>query len=356
MQQAIEHVMQDILVGQPAGTAMQVTVQRNGQRLADAVLGTSNVTEDTPFVLFSVSKVLTTLAVLHLLDAGLIDLDMPIADIWREFGRDGKASATIRHALMHQAGIPAPHLYGQLFLWPFWRLVTADVAATRAVFMPGTQTGYHLVNFGFILGEVVRRVSGMPLDRYLDLHFFQPLGMAHTNMRIPHRLVSQSPRLLTTTRQLRNTAWLFNLPIIRQALIPAACAHSTARDLATLFQMLVNGGEWDGRRYLKAETVKMATRSDGDVYDTYVRTHMNWGLGFILGGGAHANPDRRKNALGVGSSEQTFAGMGMGTCMVWADKPTGLVTAFTTNLMLDDELVGQRWSAISNAVWDHIAD
>ena len=344
----------ELLHEQPTGTGMQVVVHDGGKRVVDLAGGGVGVTADTPFMLFSVSKSLTTMAVLHLIDAGTIGLDMPIAEVWPAFARGGKGKATIRHALSHQAGIPAPHLNGQLLLWPFWRLVTADVAATKAVFPPGTQTGYHLVNFGFILGEVVRRVSGIPLDKYLSTYFFTPLGMEHTYMRIPGEVLKRSPHLITNSEMFRqHTVW-FNSPIIRRALIPAACAHSTALDLATLFQMLVNGGEYKGKRYLKAETIETATRSDDDVYDTYLQTRMNWGLGFIIGGGEHANPDRRMSAMGVGSSTQTFAGLGMGTCMVWADKPTGLVTAFTTNLMLGDEGVGDRWARISNAVWDGI--
>ena len=158
--------------------------------------------------------------------------------------RSAARTATIRHALLHQAGVPSPHLNRQVLLWPFWKLVTADLARTPAVFPPGSQTAYHIVNFGFILGEVVRRVTGIPLDQYLQQTFFEPMGLHNTWMRIPASQLRRSPRVFAASPEMRLNATLFNLRIIRRALIPAACLHSTANDLAAFFQMLLDGGTW----------------------------------------------------------------------------------------------------------------
>jgi len=132
------------------------------------------VDADTPFLTFSVSKAFTAMAVMRLVEEGKLELDAPIAHYWPEFVQGGKERATLRHTLLNQAGIPAPHLKRQIFLWPFWSLVARNVAHERALFPPGTQTAYHLVNFGFILGEVVRRVTGQPIDIFLRQTFFEP--------------------------------------------------------------------------------------------------------------------------------------------------------------------------------------
>lgn len=341
----------------PPGSAAQLAVIHSGELVVDLVAGgglNMPIGGDTPFLTFSVSKVFTACAVHRLVEDGRVDLDEPIAKYWPEFGCRGKETATIRHALLHQAGVPAPHLNRQVLTWPSWRLVTAGLAREKAVFPPGSQTAYHLVNFGFILGEVVHRVTGDPVDIYLQKSFFEPMGLKNTWMRIPAQALNRSPKLVSPTPVYRTNVRLFNLPVIRRALIPAACLHTTARELAAFFQMLLDCGEYKGRRYLQARTVAQAARSYYDGYDSYIRYPMNWGLGFIMGGGEHQPEDRRQSAYGWGSSEATFGGLGMGTCMAWADRRSGIVCAFTTNVMLPDPQVSERWAEISNSVWDSV--
>lgn len=358
MQPSFDHtaeVFHAYLLGQPKDISVQVCVIHQGEVVLDAAgssPGSIGITTDTPFITFSVSKAFTAAAVWHLLDAGKIDLDAPIARYWPEFGQKGKETATLRHALLHQAGIPAPHLYQQIFLWPNWRLVTRHVAHSKAEYAPGAYSAYHLVNYGFILGEVVRRVSGMPIDQYLHQTFFEPMGLENTWMRIPAKKLPFSPRLQALNPEMRSIAGLFNLPAIRKALIPAAGLHSCARELACFFQMLLADGKYQGRHYLQPDTIREAARSHYSGYDHFIKTTMNWGLGLIVSG---PNPDisnEHSSPHGYGSSEATFSAIGMGTCMVWADRKAELVTAFTCNGVLSDSETASRWALISNAVWD----
>lgn len=358
MQPSFDHaadVLHSYLQEQPPDISAQVCVIHRREIVLDTAgssPGSSGITTDTPFITFSVTKAFTAAAVWHLLDAGKIELDAPIASYWPEFGQKGKATATIRHALLHQAGIPAPHLYSQILCWPFWRLVTRHVARSQAEFPPGAYSAYHLVNFGFILGEVVRRVSGMPVDQYLVNTFFVPMGLEHTWMRLPPDKLHLSPRLLALHPQMRSIAGLFNLPAIRKALIPAAGLHSCARELASFFQMLLADGECRGKRYLMPGTIREAARVHYSGYDHFIKTNMNWGLGLIMGGPSPDTPNDSSSPHGYGSSGITFSAMGMGTCMVWADRRAELVTAFTCNGMLSDNGTASRWALISNAVWD----
>ncbi len=128
MQPSFDHaaeVLHSYLQEQPPDISAQVCVIHQGETVLDTAGSSptsSGITTDTPFITFSVSKAFTAAAIRHLLDKGKIELDAPIARYWPEFGQKGKATATIRHALLHQAGIPSPHLYSQILCWPSWRL------------------------------------------------------------------------------------------------------------------------------------------------------------------------------------------------------------------------------------------
>lgn len=336
-------------------SAAQVVVMRGGRLLLDLAAGTgpnANTSASTPFLLFSVSKVFTGLCIHKLIEEGRVDLDAPVAKYWPEFGCKGKETATIRHVFIHQAGVPAPHLNAQVFLWPSWPLVIRDLAATPAQFAPGTRTGYLLVNYGFIFGEVVRRVTGMHIEEYFRRNFAAPLELSNTWMRLPPGQLRHTPRLSWHDLAVRGAATIFNLPYIRTARMPAATMHSTARDLARAFQVLLDGGRCDGKQILRPETIEFATSSGYNGWDSYLKANIHWGYGFILGGGAYEDLDPRMNALGSPSSERTFAGLGLGTCMVWADKVSRLVVAFTCNGMQGDEMTTRRWARISSAAWE----
>lgn len=336
--------------------AAQLAIYHQGRlvvNLAGNIPETPAIDTQTPFLTFSVTKTFTAMAILRLYEEGRLDIDAPIGAYWPEFAQRGKETATVRHALLHQAGVPAPHLYFQIVTWPFWSLVIHNLAREKALYSPGTQTAYHLVNFGFILGEVVRRITGIPIDRYVKITFFDPMGFKNTWMRIPSKALRRSPRLVTNNPAMHGVTRLFNLTVIRRALLPAAGLHSNALELATFFQMLLNDGEYQGKRYLKPESVSLATRSHYKGFDHYVKTDMNWGMGTIIGGNLNADSDPGASAMGYGNSAETFAAMGMGGVgMVWADRRADLVTAFTCNSMLAESDIGQRWSILSNAVWD----
>jgi len=352
----VNKVFDELLEKQLHPTA-QVAVYHHGQLVVDRWGSQPErpiISGDTPFLCFSVSKVFTACAIFHLIDQGKVEIDAPIGKYWPEFAQKGKETATIRHALLHQAGVPAPHLKRQVFQWPFWNWVIHSLAREKAEFAPGSETSYHLVNFGFILGEVVRRVTGQQVDEYLSQNFFTPMGLNHTAMRMKGIKLQESPLELAVSPELNGTAYLFNLPPIRKALLPAVNLRSSARDLGAFFVMLLNNGVYKEKRYLSSEILSTATRSHYNGFDKSMGFNMNWGLGFIIGGGKYLAADPQEWIMGWGSSAETFAGFGMGTCMVWADRKADLVTAFTCNGMLGVPAVDKRWSAISNAVWESI--
>ena len=337
--------------------AAQLVVLRKGKALLDRAIGEDQrgrpITGDSPFYAFSVGKAFTAVCVHKLIEEGKIDLNAPVAEYWPAFGKRGKQAATIRHVFIHQAGVPVRGLYTQIPLWPFWRLVTRNVANLRAEYTPGSQTMYHLVNYGFILGEVVRRVSGMRIEVYLHKHFIAPLGLKNTWMRIPKEELKRSPRLVSVDKEQDKVAWLFNLAVIRRAVMPAASLHSTARELAVFYQMLLNGGEYDGKRFLKPDTIAAATQLSSEMPDAFLGRTTRWGHGFHLGG-LQPPPGEVGPVMGRGSTVRTFGHFGNASSMAWADPDRELVVTFTCDGLLSQRDGRSRWVQLSDAVWDCI--
>ena len=183
----------DMQLAEKLHQGSQLVVLRNGRIIVDRADGIANVkrntkvTPDTPFHCFSVTKPITAICIHKLIEEGKVELDAPIAEYWPEFGTKGKETATIRHALLHQAGIPMRGLYAQVPLWVNWKWITRSVAKLEAEYPPGTKSNYHFVNFGFILGEVVRRVTGVSIRSYLQENFLGPLKLKNTTLGLPVR-------------------------------------------------------------------------------------------------------------------------------------------------------------------------
>ena len=146
--------------------AAQMVVIKDGQVLFDQAAGQFRggkpVRANTPFYCFSVSKAFTGMCIHKLIEEGKVALDAPVAEYWPAFGKKGKDKITIKQVFHHTAGIPAIDRYRQIPLWPFWPLVTADVANLTPEYPPNSRMAYHAVSWGFIFGEVIRRVSGLP--------------------------------------------------------------------------------------------------------------------------------------------------------------------------------------------------
>jgi CubicO group peptidase (beta-lactamase class C family) len=334
-------------------------VLRDGNIVVDSAGGVANVrrelrvTPNTPFHCFSITKPFTAICVHKLIEEGKIELDAPIAKYWPEFGTKGKESATIRHALLHQAGIPSRGMKSQIPLWLKWEWVTHNVAALPAEYPPGTKSTYHVVNFGFILGEVVARVSGKSIRTYLQENFLEPLHLRNTYLGLPTKKLKEAAHIYSGDESQTMTTFLFNLPLIRSAVIPAATLNSTARDLAVFFQMLVNHGTYAGKQYLEPDTITRALSLGYEGYDDSFSENIRWGFGFDLGGLIRPT-DPPRSGMGQKSSLTTFGHIGQNCCIVWADSKEKLVVSFTTNRLLSGEKSKEMFNAISNAVWDAI--
>ncbi|MEN8242939.1 MAG: serine hydrolase, partial [Chloroflexota bacterium] len=145
----------------------------------------------------------------------------------------------------------------------------------------------------------------------------------------------------------------FNHPLLRTALIPAASLHSTARDMAVFYHMLVSGGNYAGRQYIKGETIKRATALAFEGWDHLIERQLRYALGFYVGGLAPP-PGEPGPAMGHGSSLSSFGHFGNRSCMAWADHDHKLVVVFLCNRLLSMLDTRQRWTEINDQVWDII--
>lgn len=133
--------------------------------------------EDTLVSVFSATKGLTSTCIHLLADRGEIDLDAPVSRYWPDFGQCGKQDVTVADVLGHRSGVLAPQTRMHYTDVADWDLVCARLAQARPWWAPGSAQGYHMVSFGFILGEVVRRVTGRTLGEYLRTEIAEPMGI-----------------------------------------------------------------------------------------------------------------------------------------------------------------------------------
>ncbi len=338
----------------------QLVVARHGRVVVDRAIGlrrlgtTETVQNTTPFLLFSCTKSLTSMCVHKLAEEGKVDLDAPIADYWPEYGTKGKETGTVAHALLHQTGIPGRGLYPQIPRWWYWDWVTSSVADLEVEHEPGSKTAYHLVNNGFILGEIVRRVTNVMIDEYMQREFLDPLGMADSYLGIPTDQLARASEVYWSAADQRAPALLFRYA--RQAVIPAATLNAPARDLARFYQMMINGGEYNGRPILKKETIDYATKIHYTGLDETLGEPDRWGMGFGIGGPQLEDQRIYGNTYGRYSTHNTFGHGGQRSSIGWGDKSENLVIAFTTNNMIDDVGSTKRQQDIGDAVWEALTD
>jgi CubicO group peptidase (beta-lactamase class C family) len=312
------------------------------------------VTPNTPFMSYSCTKAFTGACVHRLIEEGKVNLDARIADYWPEFGCKGKETATVRHAFLHQAGLPNAGLYVEALLCWNWDIVTRYVANLPSEYPPGSQCVYHLVNYGYLLGEVVRRVSGQRIDHYMQQLLFDPLGLKNSYLGIPRRELGRAAHIYLGHPEQSLAVNAFNLPFVRGAVIPAASLNTTARDLATFYQMVLNRGTYAGKQILHPATIDFATSLGYNGPDNF-GNESHWGHGFHLGG---EKPRTSDAPVGMGhrSTTRTFGHFGQASCMAWADFDADIAVTFTCNRLLQNVEASRRWEALSEAVWQALKD
>ncbi len=259
-------------------------------------------TADTIVNVWSSTKTVTALAGLMMIDRGLIAANTPVAQVWPEFGTNGKQSVEFRHLLSHSSGLAGwdQPLTSQDLL--DWEVSTSALARQAPSWIPGTASGYHALTHGHLIGEVVRRLTGLPLKQFVAEEIAGPLGAdfqigarPDDSARIaeivtPANPLEGIPPFAEWTEQMISAftnppldPMIANSDAWRAADIGAANGHSNARALAKILSVISLGGVVDGVRLLKPETIEQIFDTQVHGPDLVLAGHqIRWGLGFGL--------------------------------------------------------------------------
>jgi CubicO group peptidase (beta-lactamase class C family) len=266
------------------GAAGQLVVLRRGRVVLDRAFGAD---QERLFLIYSCSKAYVALLVHLLAERGELSLDEPVAARWPGFGRHGKEAITARHVLTHRAGVPGDNPAMTLLTATDWRASVRRMEALVPRWPPGQVTAYHPLTYGWILGELARRVTGVPVEELLCSAMLEPLGLRDTFLGLPGDEWWRAVRVVAGGGlSARGNALVFNRAPYRGAVVPAATVSATARDVARFFEMLRVGGTLDGARVLRAETIAGARRPAvaRPELDHTLGRPVRWAHGFHLGG------------------------------------------------------------------------
>ncbi|MGW6354466.1 serine hydrolase domain-containing protein [Streptomyces sp. NPDC055092] len=322
---------------------------------------------DTVVNVWSTTKGPTALCAHILIDRGLLDPDAPVATYWPEFAAAGKEGVLVRHLLSHRAGLAGlrePHSLEQLF---DWELTTSRLAAQEPWWEPGSVSGYHALTYGFLVGEVVRRVSGLLPGAFLEREVTGPLGIDFT-IGLPDKEAGRAaelvhPRAQATSEQAAIFAQLApaalaaltnpiagaseaNTAAWRAAEIPAANGHGTARAVAALYAIVADKGRSGDRQILSPEGAERIREGQGSCRDLVLGagfTHeTELGLGLWLSGpnGSYGPNPRAAGHDGFGGSFGS------------ADPESGVAMGYVMNRMGPHIADDPRKMALISAVYD----
>lgn len=332
-------------------------------------------TSDTLAMCFSTTKGVMSTAAHVLADRGLIDYDEPVATYWPEFAQNGKSGITVRHVLSHSAGL---HRFGTIVDGTHrmldWEHMTDALARAEPAYPPGTTVGYHALTYGWLVGEIVRRVSGQPVNQFVQEHIARPLGLTglfigcppearhrvaplrpmaiHPALRLIGKLalsprasvafkamrVPFNPRRIRATLMPRGIEDVIVAPELLDVEVPAMNGHFDAVSLAGMYAMLAEGGELGGVRILQPETVARSSEIQNEQRDRVVAFTMQWRLGY------HRIP--RLDSL----LPHVYGHLGFGGSGGWADPQNNLSLAMVCNRGGGTPFGDRRILALSTAV------
>ena len=358
--------MADVFRKQIARTdgGASIAVYHRGRLVVDLWGGVRSADEepwqrDTLAMCWSTTKGVTATCAHVLADRGELDYDERVATYWPEFAQNGKADITVRQVLSHSAGL---HRFGTIIDHGSrildWEHMADALARAKPAYEPGTAAGYHALTFGWLVGELVRRISGIPIEKFLQKEIAEPLGLDGLYFGCPpeqrHRLAPLQPMSApfsinrpaqavikfafnNVSRALRavgspfNPHRMFNVAVSRgmedvivdprllDVAVPALNGHFDAVSLSAMYAMLAGGGQLDGVRILSEKTVRTISQIQNSQRDRVLVMTMQWRLGYHKLLMAHKLLPRAYGHFGFGGSGG------------WADPEHDLALAMVCN-------------------------
>lgn len=311
-------------------------------------------TQRTLVNLWSASKGVMALAIAQLVDAAELDYEAPVAKYWPEFAQNGKGAITIAQVVSHQAGLNGfaePTTPQDLF---DWELITTRLARQAPLWKPGAFVSYHGMTYGWLTGELVRRVAGMEVRDYVRQRIAEPLRAAlwlgvpeDRESDIAEIVPPQPDRVASNPNEIARWAVTNPQPdpsapnqrSWRRAQIPAVNCHATADGLARVYAAIANGGTLDGVRIISANGIRALTQLRSRGPDQMLGER-HWASGMAL-----------NTTFMYGPDAATFGHSGWGGSFGCANIGANFAIAYVVNRMGSQLNGDPRARAIANAGW-----
>lgn len=350
---------------------INLCIRRHGAKVIDRSIGHARgntpagvdedrlllATPDTAYNLFSASKAVTAMLIHHLDDAGAIHIDDRVAEYIPEFAVHGKDKTTIRHVLNHRAGLPlVPSDRFDLDFIMDEAGIVRYLCEARPTNVPGRKLAYHALTGGFILGEIIRRVTGQHIRDYLDEHVRKPLGFRYFQYGVtPDQLDEVAEDVWTGPNppfplsvlvkrafgaDMASAVDLCNDPRFRTGVVPSGNLFCTADEGSRFFECLLRGGEIDGVRVFSERCILRARIEQSyHEHDAVLQYPFRFGLGFMLG-------SKHSSVLGPDTPE-AFGHMGFTNILAYADPERDISVALLNN--------GKPLIAVESIWWLNVA-
>lgn len=316
---------------------VQLYVSQRRQVIADEGIGEDRpgipLSSDTVMPWLSAGKPLTAVAVMRLVERGLITLETRIADVIPEFGQGGKHDVSLRHVLTHTSGFrTAPNN------WPHstWSETIAGICESplEAGWVVGETAGYHVASSWYVLGELVQRLDGRSVGTFLREELAQPIGLEDTWNALPRHEWARYGTRIGIMRQ-REKGETRDLPwhdaLHCEACSPGGNTRGPIRELGKFYECLLDDGEGQGGRLLQPESVlQMTSRQRIGRYDQTLQHSVDFGLGFIIDS-KHYGESTVPYTYGRHCSPRTFGHGGSQSSIGFADPEHQLVVAYVAN-------------------------
>jgi len=378
-------------------TGASVAVEHQGEMVVNLWGGykdrekTDPWSDDTLINVFSTTKAITATCFLQLVERGKVDLDALVGDYWPEYACNGKEKTRVSDFLCHRAAMHGFQGGVPQFDYRHWDQWTEALAQQRPFREPGTTQGYHALTYGWLVGELIRRIDGRSVGQYFREEIAEPfnldfkIGLESQDIQrcgdilvdpqptpwvlmaiaiAPDFVLPKSLRSLksflrmgdlkvafaskaaqlggTNTREMNTREW-------REAEIPSANGHGTAESLAKLFGILSSGGERDGKRIISTETLKLALTPLSEGPDTVILGEpIRFGVGYDLGLGI-------TTIRGTPHPSRIFGHCGVGGTVAFGDPETGLGYGFLCNRMHKPKDLYQTSNRLTRTVLDIVS-
>ena len=369
------------------GASVSVTIE--GEPVVDLWGGTAHPetgapwTKDTLSIIWSSTKGATALCAHILASRGLLDLDAPVVQYWPEFGQAGKETIPVKMLLNHQSGLAAVRDPLPPGAFHNWELMVETLAKQEPFWIPGSMHGYHGFTFGWLVGEVVRRVSGKSLGTFFREEVAEPLGLDFW-IGLPEELEERvalmipapppgpegpippmfaamaDPTSLQTLLMFNSGGHMmpgpdgvfgFNLQAAHAAEIGAAGGISNARGLAGMYAPLANGGSLNGVNLVSKDTLaRMAAVSSASALDAAILAPTRFSLGYAKSIDNRREPTCTENDSLI-YSEEAFGHPGFGGSLGFAEPAARMSFGYVMNRMGDGLGINARGQGLVDAVY-----